>query len=120
MVVRETPAVKEGKAAKIPAPYQRHTFGHEWRSIATKAGIPLDLQFRDLRATALIELANSGADIIPLSTHGGYETLQIAKRYAGPTVAQFRTAARQWVEHRAEDKLQRNSRASWKITSVED
>ncbi len=34
-------------------PYNQHTFRHDWRDMAERAGIPWDLQFRDLRATAL-------------------------------------------------------------------
>ena len=84
VVVRE--AVREGQELQLPRPCQRHAFGYEQRGIATAAGIAAELQFRDLRATALTELADSGADIIPMSTHSGHQTLQIPRRYARPTI----------------------------------
>lgn len=104
VVLREPatpPSGSKPRASVVPKPYQRHTFGHEWREIARKAGIPDTLQFRDLRATALTEIADAGVDIIPLNTHGGHKTVQMTRRYARPTVEQFRTAARQRLEHRA-------------------
>ena len=108
VVVREA-VQRKGAPPAIPQPYQRHTFGHEWRMIAAKAGIPPELQFRDLRSTALTELADAGADIIPMSTHGGHETLQINRRYARPTVAQFRAAAGRRMEHRANGQGKSNA-----------
>ncbi|GBQ69520.1 hypothetical protein AA103196_2241 [Ameyamaea chiangmaiensis NBRC 103196] len=74
-------------------PYNTHTFGHRWREIANKAGIPTSLQFRDLRAPAVTELADGGADIIELSTHSGHDTVTMARRYARRTTEQFRRAA---------------------------
>lgn len=74
-------------------PYNKYTFGHRWREIANKAGIPKTLQFRDLRATAITELADAGADIIELSTHSGHDTVAMARRYARRTPEQFRRAA---------------------------
>jgi hypothetical protein len=74
-------------------PYNRHTFGHDWRKIANLAAIPKDLQFRDLRSTAVTELKDAGADVLELSTHTGHTTLSMARRYARPTQKQFRRAA---------------------------
>lgn len=74
-------------------PWQRHTFGHAFRAIATAGGIPEDLQFRDLRATALTELADAGADVIEMSTHSTHRTPAMARRYARRTAEQFRLAA---------------------------
>jgi len=74
-------------------PYKKYTFGHRWREIANKAHIPTSLQFRDLRATAITELADGGADIIELSTHSGHDTVAMARRYARRTPEQFRRAA---------------------------
>ncbi len=73
--------------------WQADTFRHEFRRIATAAGIPKDLQFRDLRATAATELKDAGADVIDMSTHTGHRTLQMARRYARPTEDQFKRAA---------------------------
>lgn len=74
-------------------PWQEDTFRHEFRRIATLAGIPADLQFRDLRATAATELSDAGADVIDLSTHTTHQTVQMARRYARRTPAQFQRAA---------------------------
>ncbi|WP_073139212.1 tyrosine-type recombinase/integrase [Muricoccus roseus] len=73
--------------------YNEHTFRHEWRAIADLAGIPKTHQFRDLRATALTELSDSGADILHMRTHGGHKTAAMAARYARPTAEQFKRAA---------------------------
>jgi Phage integrase family len=97
--------IREGSSG----PYQRHTFSHEWRAVADAAGVPRTLQFRDLRATALTELADSGADIIPMSTHSGHQTVQMARRYARPTADQFRAAAEKRVAHRLQSQVRRRS-----------
>jgi site-specific recombinase XerD len=74
-------------------PWQADTFRHEFRRIATAAGIPTSLQFRDLRATAATELSNAGADVIDMSTHTTHQTVQMARRYARRTPEQFKRAA---------------------------
>jgi len=83
-------------------PYTASTFQHLWREIATAAGLPSELQFRDLRATAMTELSDSGADIISMSTHSGHKTAQMARRYARPTTEQFERAAGQRLAHLGE------------------
>jgi site-specific recombinase XerD len=82
-------------------PWSRHVFGHEFRRIARAAEIPDDLQFRDLRATAMTELGDAGVDIIPMSTHSGHQTTQMARRYSRRTTEQFRNAAEQRRGHLA-------------------
>jgi len=74
-------------------PWERHGFGHEFRRLARLAGLPDDLQFRDLRATALTELSDAGADLIALSTHSTHQTPAMARRYVRRTAAQFSQAA---------------------------
>ena len=83
-------------------PYRADTFRHDWRDIATAAGIGRNIQFRDLRATAMTELSDSGADIISMSTHSGHKTAQMARRYARPRQAQFQNAATKRVAHLGE------------------
>ncbi|MBB2157023.1 tyrosine-type recombinase/integrase [Gluconacetobacter diazotrophicus] len=83
-------------------PYNKYTFGHLWRAVATRALIPKALQFRDLRATAITELSDAGADVIELSTHSGHETVAMARRYARRTPEQFRRAAKKRAEGRNE------------------
>jgi len=87
--------------------YSPDTFRHDWRDMATLAGLPAHIQFRDLRATAMTELSDSGADIISMSTHSGHKTPQMARRYARPTAEQFERAAEGRVAHlgkRAKEK----------------
>lgn len=69
-------------------------FRHVFRAIADAAGLPKDLQFRDLRATGLTELGDAGATTMGLSTHGGHATTQMQRRYVRRTPEQFEAAAR--------------------------
>jgi hypothetical protein len=80
-------------------PWVDFTFQHEFRAIARAAGIPDDLQFRDLRATAMTEIYDADVGDIPASTHTGHETASMRRRYARRTVEQFRNAAEQRVAH---------------------
>jgi hypothetical protein len=80
--------------------YNEHTFRHDWREIADAAGVPRELQFRDLRATAMTELADGGAGPMQLRTHGGQKTVQIQARYVRPTATQFKEAAKQRLRRR--------------------
>jgi hypothetical protein len=84
--------------------WERHGFGHAFRAIARAAGIPDDLQFRDLRATTMTELSDAGADPIGASTHSGHQTVTMARRYARRTPEQFRAAADKRMERRQNAK----------------
>lgn len=90
--------VCETTRAAWGADYFRHVF----RDVMRKAGLPAELQFRDLRATAATELSDAGADVVALSTHTGHETMQMARRYSRRTPEQFEAAAKLRV--RAERK----------------
>ena len=68
-------------------------FAHKFRELADLAGLPKDLQFRDLRATVQTELNDAGADIIAMSTHSGHKDPRMARRYARRTPEQFQRAA---------------------------
>lgn len=83
------------------APWKEFSFQHAFRDVARAAGIPDDLQFRDLRATAVTELYDSGVGDIPASTHSGHETARMRRRYARRTVEQFQNAAAARVAHLA-------------------
>jgi integrase len=76
-------------------PWLPDTFRHEFRRVAVAAGLPGDLQFRDLRATATTELADAGADVVALSTHTGHLTVEMARRYTRRTADGFQRAAAQ-------------------------
>ncbi len=89
----ETPSTHVVVCEMTGRPWQLDTFRHEFRRIANLAGIPADLQFRDLRATAATELADAGADVIDMSTHTQHRTVQMARRYARRTPEQFQRAA---------------------------
>jgi hypothetical protein len=70
-------------------------FSHQFRKLAEAAGIPREIQFRDLQATAATKLKDAGADILDMSTDTGRKTVTMARRHARPTSAQFeRTAAK--------------------------
>jgi hypothetical protein len=73
--------------------WQAEVFSHHFRRVADAAGVPAALQFRDLRATALTEMKDGGADVIDMATHSGHRTLAMARRYAKPSVEQFKRAA---------------------------
>lgn len=81
-------------------------FRHVFRAVATAAGLPPDLQFRDLRATAATELSDAGADVVAMSTHTGHETTAMARRYARRTPAQFEAAAK--LRMTAEDRRKKD------------
>ena len=85
-------------------PWNRWTFGRNFREVATVAGLPSDLQFRDLRATAQTELADIGASLIEMRTHSGHTTVAMASRYARPTAKQFRSAAEKRLSGKSEAK----------------
>jgi hypothetical protein len=86
-------------------------FRHVFREIAAAAGLPADIQFRDLRATGLTELADAGATDAQRRTHGGHTTAAMALRYARPTPEQFEEAARRRLEHREQKAAgRRNAR----------
>lgn len=81
-------------------PWLPDHFRHVFREVAAAAGLPPDLQFRDLRATALTELSDGGADPILASTHSGHLTPQMQRRYARRTPEQFAEAAQRRLARR--------------------
>jgi hypothetical protein len=90
-------------------PWRQDHFRHVFREVAKAAGVPDDLQFRDLRATGLTELADSGADEIGLSSHGGHKTPQMRRRYVRFTPEQFERAAEARVAAEGRRNRRRNS-----------
>ncbi len=81
-------------------PWKADHFRHVFRQIADAAGLPEDLQFRDLRATAATELADAGATVPELRSHGGWTNAAMALRYARATTEQFRGAAERRLNQR--------------------
>ncbi len=49
-----------------------------FRKIATAAGIPSDLQFRDLRRTATVQLAEAGCTESEIASFGGWSAQSVA------------------------------------------
>lgn len=73
--------------------WKEYTFQREVRRLMTLAGLPKDLQFRDLRATATTELQDGGADTTMTQTHTGHKTQQMVRRYTRKRVKQAENAA---------------------------
>jgi integrase len=90
---RKSPSIYIVVNESTGRPWQAEVFSHQFRALADAAGIPKELQFRDLRATAATEMKDAGADILDMSTHTGHKTTTMARRYARPTAAQFQRAA---------------------------
>lgn len=70
-------------------------FIQEVRRLMTLAGLPKDLQFRDLRATATTEIENANTDgTISSSTHTGHATAAMRRRYTRKQLKQAENAAK--------------------------
>lgn len=74
-------------------PWQPDHFRHIFRAVADQAGLPKALQFRDLRATGLTEMADAEVSILDMSTHSTHTTMDMARRYSRKTPEQFQRAA---------------------------
>lgn len=74
-------------------PWLGDHFRHVFREVANKAGLPSALQFRDLRATGLTEMADAEVSIMDMSTHSTHATIEMARRYSRKTAEQFQRAA---------------------------
>jgi hypothetical protein len=74
-------------------PWTADYFRHVFREIGGRAGLPAELQFRDLRATGLTEMADVEVSILDMSTHSANATVQMARHYSRKTPEQFQRAA---------------------------
>lgn len=74
-------------------PYKIHHFQHEFARIRVEAKLPMDLQARDLRRTALTEAGAGGATVAELQAMGGHSTMAMLPRYVLPTDEGARSAA---------------------------
>jgi integrase len=86
MVMKEERVQKPGRGRKaLPAMrYTQCVFTRDFREIARAAGIPDDMQFRDLRRTAVVRLAEAGCsvpEIAAISGHNINQTAQILEVY---------------------------------------
>lgn len=70
--------------------YTEYNFNHVFREVADKAAIPKELQFKDLRRTAVVKLALAGCTNLEIASFTGWEPKyceQIIKHYL-PTNAE--------------------------------
>lgn len=75
-------------------PYNRTNFGRMFRKIATRAGIPVDLRFHDIRRTAATEAGNRGATEAEISAMTGHKPgSKILATYVKPGRDASRSAA---------------------------
>lgn len=73
-----TPLVRREETGKV---WSQSEFQREARRLMQLAGIPDDVQFKDLRATATTEMVDAGADATAASTHTGHATVVMHRRY---------------------------------------
>jgi integrase len=84
MVIREQTTNSRNGCRYPSRAYKSMTFALDFRAIARAAGIPDDLQYRDLRRTAVVRLAEAGCsvpEIAAISGHSIERTAQIMEVY---------------------------------------
>lgn len=90
-------------------PYTEYHFTHTFREIADAAGLPRDLQFRDLRRTTVVRLAEAGSipEIAAISGHEIDRIRQILETYLPRTATMARNAIARLEDYRARTHGQR-------------
>ena len=86
-------------------PYTETNFCHAFAAVRKAAGLPGDLQMRDLRRTALSEANAGGATIPDMQGLGGHKGLQTLPVYIVPTPE--RSAAAQVARNEGRSKVAR-------------
>jgi integrase len=81
-------------------PFSIFHFGHEFARIRKAAGLASDLQFRDLRRTALTEAGDSGATDDELRAMSGHTSREVLNTYVVPSAAQAGSAQRKRQQSR--------------------
>jgi integrase len=76
-------------------PYLADNFRHRFDECRTKASLPEDLQFRDLRRTVATELGNSGATDDQIRAVTGHKTRGSIHVYVVPTTNMAKAAQKQ-------------------------
>lgn len=84
-------------------PYQKYHFTHEFARIRALAGLPAELQFRDLRRTAATELGAAGATDDEIRAVTGHRSRNVVAIYVRPDDRMAKAAQR---------KRDRNKRSS--------
>ena len=90
-------------------PYAEDNFTHLFREIAGAAELPPELQFRDLRRTAVVFLAEAGCsvpEIAAITGHSLRTATQILETYLPRNTVMARNAIARLEEHRARTKLE--------------
>jgi integrase len=90
-------------------PYTEDNFTHLFREIADAAGLPSDLQFRDLRRSAVVRLAEAGCsvpEIAAITGHSLRTATQILETYLPRNTTMARNAIARLEEYRARTKLE--------------
>jgi integrase len=85
-------------------PYGEDVFRHLFREVAALAGLPNDLQFRDLRRTAAVRLAEAGCSVPEIAAITGHElsrTVQILEVYCPRNTVMAQNAITKLEEYRA-------------------
>ena len=86
---------------KTGLPYGDDYFRREFARIREAAGLPVELQYRDFRRSALTEAADGGSTAVELKAMSGHRTLGILTTYVRPTDAQARNAIEKRERFRA-------------------
>jgi integrase len=82
-------------------PYTMTNFSHVFAKLRDRAGLAPDLQFRDLRRTALTEANAGGATTGDMQGLGGHQSREMLSTYAVPTPESSSRAQRSRNEGRA-------------------
>jgi integrase len=72
MVIKEAAINPSNGRRWPPRAYTKASFGFDFRAIAKAAGIPDDLQYRDLRRTAVVRLAEAGCSVPEAAAISGH------------------------------------------------
>lgn len=90
---------------KTNAPWKLDHFRHEFARIRKAAGLPSDLQYRDLRRTALTEAGAAGATDAELQAVGGHKSRDMLSTYVVPTPEMAASAqSKRWAKKSTESK----------------
>jgi integrase len=103
MVVKEATTCEHNNNVYPARPYTGTRFNMDFRPIAKAAGIPDDLQFRDLRRTAVVRLAEAGCSVPEIAAISGHTidaTASIMEIYCPRTSVMGRNAITKLEDYR--------------------
>lgn len=84
-------------------PYKDRRYGHVWRKVANKAGIPREVWNMDSRAGAISEANDAGANIEDMRQFATHANAQTTQRYIRRTGASTDRVAELRIKHRRKD-----------------